>query len=55
MRWLGNFERPPLLTFVTNGEPDASEQLRHRIESELGWRCSVPYYLETNVLVLTAE
>ncbi|WP_306150264.1 MULTISPECIES: hypothetical protein [unclassified Roseibium] len=19
MRWLGNFERPPLLTFVTNG------------------------------------
>jgi metallo-beta-lactamase family protein len=51
MRWLGNFERPPLLTFVTHGEPDASDQLRHRIESELGWRCSVPYYLETSVLV----
>jgi metallo-beta-lactamase family protein len=50
MRWLGHFGRPPALTFVTHGEPDASDQLRYRIENELGWRCAVPYYLEKKIL-----
>ncbi|MBN9669310.1 MBL fold metallo-hydrolase [Roseibium aggregatum] len=44
LRWLGNLEAPPKQTFITHGEPDASDALRYRIEHELGWACSVPDY-----------
>jgi metallo-beta-lactamase family protein len=30
------------MTFVTHGEPTASDALRARIEEELGWPCLVP-------------
>jgi len=46
MEWLGQFESPPLQTFVTHGEPTAADALRHRIEEERGWPCRVPDYLE---------
>jgi metallo-beta-lactamase family protein len=42
MRWLGGFNRPPRRTFITHGEPAASDALRHRIEEELHWDCLVP-------------
>jgi metallo-beta-lactamase family protein len=42
MRWLRGFKRPPRMTFVTHGEPAASDALRHRIEEELRWSCLVP-------------
>jgi metallo-beta-lactamase family protein len=42
MRWLHGFKKPPRTTFVTHGEPTASDALRHRIEEELGWNCLVP-------------
>lgn len=42
--WLGNFASAPRQTFVTHGEPAASDALRRRIEEELGWSCSVPEY-----------
>jgi metallo-beta-lactamase family protein len=44
MGWLGQFERPPKMTFVTHGEPTASDALRRRIEEELGWQCQIPEY-----------
>jgi metallo-beta-lactamase family protein len=44
MGWLRNFDRPPRMTFVTHGEPAASDALRHRIEEELAWPCRVPAY-----------
>lgn len=44
--WLGHFDVPPRQTFVTHGEPAASDALRHRIEEQLGWHCRVPEYLE---------
>jgi metallo-beta-lactamase family protein len=31
------------MTFVTHGEPAASDALRHRIEEELHGPCLVPY------------
>lgn len=46
MSWLRNFQRRPRRTFITHGEPAASDALRHRIEEELGWHCRVPEYLE---------
>jgi metallo-beta-lactamase family protein len=42
MRWLRGFRTPPRTTFITHGEPTASDTLRHRIEEELGWPCLVP-------------
>jgi metallo-beta-lactamase family protein len=42
MRWLRAFKAEPRTTFVTHGEPAASDALRHRIEQELGWPCMVP-------------
>jgi metallo-beta-lactamase family protein len=42
LRWLGGFKDKPRMTFVTHGEPTASDALRHRIEEELGWPCMVP-------------
>jgi metallo-beta-lactamase family protein len=46
MRWLGNFTQPPKRTFITHGEPIASDALRFRIKDELGWNCWVPEYSE---------
>lgn len=46
MRWLNGFERPPRMTFVTHGEPSASDTLRHRIKEELGWECMVPEQMQ---------
>ena len=46
MRWLRNFRSPPRMTFVTHGEPTASDVLRRRIQDELGWKCRVPEQLE---------
>jgi metallo-beta-lactamase family protein len=42
LRWLKGFKAPPRQTFITHGEPTASDALRHRIEEELGWPCRAP-------------
>jgi len=42
LRWLSGFKAVPRMTFVTHGEPTASDALRQRIEEKLGWSCSVP-------------
>lgn len=42
LRWLSGFKHPPRTTFVTHGEPSASDALRHRIQEQLGWNCVVP-------------
>ena len=47
MSWLAHFKSPPKCTFITHGEPKASDALRMRIEEELGWTCSIPDYRET--------
>jgi metallo-beta-lactamase family protein len=47
LAWLRNFQSAPKETFITHGEPAAADALRHRIEEELGWRCTVPAYRDT--------
>lgn len=42
LRWLRSFKTSPRMTFITHGEPAASDALRHRIEEELKWPCMVP-------------
>lgn len=45
--WLSNFRKPPRATFITHGEPSASDALRHRVEETKQWRCTVPEYQQT--------
>jgi metallo-beta-lactamase family protein len=50
LSWLRGFRKPPRMTFISHGEPTASDVLRRRIEEELGWTCRVPEHLEKVVL-----
>lgn len=42
INWLRHFERPPKMTWLVHGEPDAADALRLRIIETLGWPCAVP-------------
>jgi metallo-beta-lactamase family protein len=42
--WLRQSPRSPRHVFVTHGEPSASDCLRQRVQSELGWAATVPEY-----------
>lgn len=46
IEWMRAAEREPRMTYITHGEPEASDALRIRIKRELGWRVRVPEYLE---------
>ncbi len=41
MDWLRGFNRPPRQTFITHGEPKASESLKEKIEAAYGWNATV--------------
>lgn len=45
--WLSGFSKPPRATYITHGEPGASDALRLKIEESLGWRCQIPEYRES--------
>lgn len=45
--WLKHFEKPPKQTFITHGEPDASDALRLKIKEQLDWETYIPDYLES--------
>ncbi|MCB1608062.1 MAG: MBL fold metallo-hydrolase [Xanthomonadales bacterium] len=44
--WMRGAAPVPTQTYITHGDPDASDALRRRIQNELGWRCRVPEHLE---------
>lgn len=46
MAWMGSASRPPRMTYITHGEPDAADALRARVKRELGWSVRVPEQLE---------
>lgn len=41
--WMKTAPKPPAQTYVTHGEPAASDRMRFRIESELGWKARAPF------------
>lgn len=47
LQWLKAFELPPKQVFITHGEPEASESLKSKIEEALGWKVSIPQYLDS--------
>ena len=50
LAWMRAWPRPPRRTFVTHGEPGASDALRQRIERELGWQVEVPEHRSSHEL-----
>lgn len=50
LNWMRQMPTPPKMTFVTHGEPNASDTLRKRIEHELGWAAQVPDYRDVVTL-----
>jgi metallo-beta-lactamase family protein len=42
--WLRQLRNAPRHVFITHGEVSASDALRQRLQSELGWAASVPEY-----------
>ena len=47
LRWLGGFERPPAMTFLVHGEPEAMGALEMAIDQRLGWRTLRPEHKQT--------
>jgi metallo-beta-lactamase family protein len=50
IEWLKLFPSAPKQTFITHGEADAADALRHQIEWQLDWRCLVPEYLQKIII-----
>ncbi len=50
MRWLGGFSAPPRRTFLTHGEPAASQALQTMIREKLHWEVVLPAYKQTVTL-----
>jgi metallo-beta-lactamase family protein len=46
MRWLGEFVRPPSITYLVHGEPDAAAALAEGITATQGWRVHVAQHEE---------
>lgn len=47
LKWLENFKQPPKQLFLTHGEENVSLALAEHVQANMGWRVSVPQYLET--------
>jgi len=50
LTWLRHFDRPPRMTFITHGEPVASDALRFAIEEQFKWTTRVPEHMERATL-----
>ena len=48
--WVASLREPPRETFLTHGEPLASDNLRKAIQDRFGWSCRAPEHMETVVL-----
>ena len=46
LAWMKQLASPPRLTFVTHGEPHASDALRYRIQHDIGGKVRVPEHRE---------
>ncbi len=46
-RWLKSLGNQPECTFVTHGEPEAAAAFSDHLQNDLGWKTTVPSYLDT--------
>jgi metallo-beta-lactamase family protein len=45
-RWLGEFSRPPRMTYLVHGEPGPMDALKATIQARLHWNVHTPEHLE---------
>ncbi|HEX2714581.1 MAG TPA: MBL fold metallo-hydrolase [Candidatus Acidoferrales bacterium] len=50
LRWLAGMPAAPRMTFIVHGEPAAANALQSAIQSQKGWRVTVPAYRQSFVL-----
>lgn len=41
LAWLGHFEKPPKMTYIVHGEPDAAAALQQHIQETLHWKTEI--------------
>lgn len=46
LSWLKHIQHSPKTVFITHGTPASASALKAYIESELGWHCVIPAYLD---------
>ncbi|MHA3234985.1 MBL fold metallo-hydrolase RNA specificity domain-containing protein [Legionella pneumophila] len=46
LEWLKHFTHPPKKVFITHGELHSAQSLKEKIESQLGFPCTIPSYLQ---------
>ena len=46
LRWLGQFPKPPRITYLVHGEPAPMDILKTKIEERLKWAVHAPQHLE---------
>jgi metallo-beta-lactamase family protein len=44
-KWLANFRRPPLMTFLVHGEESSMQSMADKVAQRLGWPTTMPEYL----------
>ncbi|MBI2344917.1 MBL fold metallo-hydrolase [Candidatus Dependentiae bacterium] len=47
LKWLESFQSKVKKVFVTHGQPEAAESLKHKIEERFGWSVVVAQYLQS--------
>lgn len=47
LQWLDHFQQAPEKVFVTHGEPEAAESLKHKMIERFGWNVIIPKYQES--------
>ena len=50
LKWISSLKSPPRRIFVVHGEPESAGELGSVIKEKLGWKVSVPGYLEEAML-----
>jgi metallo-beta-lactamase family protein len=46
LRWLGEFPKPPRMTYLVHGEPEPMDVLKAKIQERLKWPVHTPQHLE---------
>ena len=47
LKWIGNLKSPPREVFLAHGDEDEATALASRIQSDFGWKATVPEYDKT--------
>lgn len=50
VRWISSLEKAPRKVFVTHGEEKSAHAFASHLETEMGWSCEVPNYMDEVVL-----